>query len=122
MRSQIVCPCDDSISSVSFVSSHFGLARLAAQVLLGVAELSDLAVRQLERLEEHVLGHLVGAGLDHRQAVLRADDDQVERRLRPVLLQRRVDDELAVEPADPHCARPGRRTAAARSSAPPRRR
>ena len=54
------------------------LARLRAQLLLGVAELDDLALRDLERLEELVLGHLVRARLDHRQAVLRADDDQVE--------------------------------------------
>src|SRR5438105_10740340 len=78
------------------------LARLAAQVLLGVTQLANLAVGQLERLEEHVLGHLVGPGLDHRQAVLRSDDDQVERRLRPVLLKGRVDHELAVDAADPH--------------------
>ncbi len=76
------------------------LAGLAAQILLRLAQLLDLAVSEFERLEEHVLGHFVGAGLDHRQAVLRADDDQVERRLGPVLLHRRVDDELAVDPAD----------------------
>ena len=73
------------------------LAGLAAQILLRLAELADLLVGELERLEQDVLGHLVGAGLDHRQAVLRADDDQVERRLLEVLLVRRVDDELAVD-------------------------
>ena len=80
------------------------LADLAAQVLLRLAELADLLVREVERLEEDVLGHLVGAGLDHRQAVLRADDDQVERRLLEVLLVRRVEDELAVDAADAHGA------------------
>jgi hypothetical protein len=54
------------------------LAGLTLEILLRLADALDLAVRDLERLEEHVLGHLVGAGLDHRQAVLRADDDQVE--------------------------------------------
>ena len=68
MRSQTVCPCDASSSAVSSGSSHFGLADLAPQVLLRVAELADLGVRELERLEQNVLGHLVGAGLDHRQA------------------------------------------------------
>src|SRR5581483_521629 len=80
------------------------LAGLAAQVLLRLAQLDDLAVRELERLEERVLRHLVGARLDHRQAVLRADDDQVERRLLRVL-QRRVDDEPALlAAADAHGA------------------
>ena len=92
------------------------LADLAAQVLLRLAELADLLVRDVERLEEDVLGHLFGAGLDHRQAVLRADDDQVERRLLEVLLVRRVEDELAVDAADADGARPARRTGAARSS------
>ena len=80
------------------------LAGLGAELLLRLAELADLGVRDLERLEEQRLGHLVGAGLDHRQAVLRADDDEVERGLLPVLLQRRVDDELAVDEPDPHGA------------------
>ncbi len=55
---------------------------------------------ELERFEEKRLRHLVGAGFDHREAVLRADDDQVERGLLPVLLQRRVDDQLAVDEPD----------------------
>ena len=80
------------------------LADLAAQVLLRLAELADLLMREVERLEEDVLGHLFGAGLDHRQAVLRADDDQVERRLLEVLLVRRVEDELAVDATDAHGA------------------
>ncbi len=80
----------------------FRLAGLGAELLLRLAELANLGVRNLERLEEKRLGHLVGAGLDHRQAVLRADDDEVERGLLPVLRQRRVDDELAVDEPDPH--------------------
>ena len=57
------------------------LADLAAQVFLRLADLHDLAVCELEGLEHRRLGHLVGAGLDHRQRVLAADDDQVERAL-----------------------------------------
>ena len=79
------------------------LADLAAQILLRLAEPDDLAVRELERFEQHVLRDLLRAGLDHRQAVLRADDDQVERRLLE-RRQRRVDDELLIDPADAHCA------------------
>ena len=54
---------------------------------------------ELERLEDRVLGDLVAAGLDHRQRLARADDDEVERRLLE-LLERRVEDELVVDAAD----------------------
>src|SRR5256885_2687858 len=50
------------------------------KLLLRLAELDDLPVGDLERLQERVLGYLVGAGLDHRQPFLRAHDDQIERR------------------------------------------
>src|SRR6186997_2476698 len=56
------------------------LADLAAELLLRLAELLDLTVRQLERLEEQLLGHLLGAGLDHRQAFTRADNDEIHLR------------------------------------------
>ena len=80
------------------------LADLLGQVDLHLAELLDLAVGELERLEEDVLGDLLRAGLDHRQAVHRADDDQVERALARGVRQRRVDDQRAVDPADAHGA------------------
>ncbi len=96
------------------------LAGLGAQILLRVTELADLGMGELERLEQQLVGNLVGAGLDHRQAVLRADDDQVERRDLVVLLVGRVEDPLVVDPPDAHALRPGRRTAAARASGPPR--
>src|SRR5207247_4954062 len=54
------------------------LAGLAAEVLLRVADLGDLAVRELEGLEDLVLRDLVGGRLDHGQRVLGADDDEVE--------------------------------------------
>src|SRR5205085_9240654 len=66
------------------------LAPPRAQLELSVAELHDLALRDLERFEEPVLRNLARAGLDQRQAVLRAADDQVELRLFD-LLKRRVD-------------------------------
>ncbi len=78
-------------------------ADLAAQVLLRLTEPDDLAVGELERVEQHVLRDLLRARLDHRQSVLRSDDDQVERRVLE-RRQRRVDDELLVDPADAHCA------------------
>ena len=79
------------------------LAQLRAQLELSVAELHDLAVSDLERLEELVLVHLLRPRLDHGQAVLRSDDDQVEVGFLD-LLQRRVDDEVAVDDAHPHGA------------------
>ena len=81
-----------------------GLADLAPELLLRLAELLDLTVRQLERLEEQLLGHLLGAGLDHRQPFLRADDDEVHLGLLFDLGERGVDDELVVDQADPHGA------------------
>ena len=75
-----------TISSPYFVVDLLGdgrveplrLAGLRAELLLRLAELDDLLLREVERLEQRRLGHLVRARLDHRQAVLRADDDQVE--------------------------------------------
>ncbi len=95
MRSQIVWPCVALDLGGELEVEPLRLAGLAAQILLRLAQLLDLAVGELERLEERVLGDLVGAGLDHRQAVLRADDDQVEAGLvLQFCAQRRVDDEL----------------------------
>ena len=51
------------------------------------------------RLQHHVLGQLLGLGLDHQHAFRGAGDDEVEVALLG-LLERRVDDELAVEVAD----------------------
>jgi hypothetical protein len=49
--------------------------------------------------QHHVLGQFLGLGLDHQHAFGGAGDDEVERALLG-LLERRVDDELAVEIAD----------------------
>jgi hypothetical protein len=77
------------------------LADAAAELLERLADPADLLVGELERLEQLVLGDLVCAGLDHRQGVLRADHDQVELVGVVVgLLQRRVDDEGAVDERD----------------------
>ncbi len=75
------------------------LAGLAAQVLLRLAELHDLAVRELERLEDLLLGHLVRTRLDHRQRFLRADDDQVHLRVL-ALGEGRIDHELTFDQPD----------------------
>ena len=104
-----------SSSSVTSGSSHFGLPTWLAELLLRLAELLDLRVRELERLEEHVLGHLVRAGLDHRDAVLRADDDQVELGSSSASGSVGLTTSSAVDPADAHGADRARRTAAARA-------
>ena len=76
------------------------LTRPLAELLLGRAEILDLLMRQIECLEELRLGHLIRPGLDHRQAFLRADDDQIERALLELLGECRVDDQLALDQAD----------------------
>ncbi len=79
------------------------LADLLAQLELQRAEAADLAVRELERLDQDVLLDDLRARLDHRDRVGGAAHDQVERRLGHVG-HRRVDDELVAEPADAHGA------------------
>ena len=80
------------------------LAGLLRELDLSLAEPLDLLVRELEGLEQLVLRNLGSAGLDHRQSVERADDDQIEGRLLLGLLQRRVDDQLAVDQPHSHRA------------------
>ena len=78
-----------------------GLADLARELVDRVADADDLGLRELECLEQRLLGNLIRPGLDHRQRLTRADDDQVERRVGHLLI-RRVDDELALDPSDSH--------------------
>ena len=80
------------------------LANLLTQIVDDVADALDLGVGELEREQHRVFRDLVGAGLDHRQRVARSDHDQVEIGILVGFLQRRVDDELAVDPGDAHCA------------------
>ena len=56
-------------------------------------------MREVEGLEDLVLGDLVSPGLHHRERLARADDDEVERR-RVELLERRVHDERVVDTPD----------------------
>jgi hypothetical protein len=60
----------------------------------------DRVVRELKRLDEAVLGELVGAALDHQHVLLVADVDEVQRR-REHLLDGRVGHELPVDEPDP---------------------
>ena len=96
---------DFSVSATRLV----GFRRLGErQRLLGgmLGELDDRLDHRLEgamalhhRRQHHVFGQFLGLGLDHQHAFGGAGDDEVERALLG-LLERRVDDELAVEIAD----------------------
>ena len=77
-----------------------GLAGLLAELAHGGDELLDLRVRDVERVEDLGLGDLVGAGLDHQDGLVGAGDHEVEVSREEVLLVR-VDDEVAVDLADP---------------------
>ena len=74
---------------------HLVLAGLLAQVVLGLAELLDGGVGDVERVEDLRLGDLVGARLDHQDGLLGARDHEVERGLeQPLLIG--VDEEVAL--------------------------
>ena len=77
------------------------------QLALGGAELPDLLVGDLERVEQLGLGDLVRARLDHQERVVGAGHDQVELGLGDLGLVG-VDHELALELADAHRAHLGR--------------
>ena len=54
------------------------LADLVGQFALQRADLLDLRVGDVERVEDLGLGDLVGARLDHQDGLLGARDDQIE--------------------------------------------
>ena len=64
-------------------------------------------MRQVERLEDLVLAHFLGARFHHHDRVLAAGDDEIEAAL-AALLEGRVDEVLAVDEAHAHAGnRPG---------------
>ncbi len=78
--------------------------RLAGQSLelhLRGAKLLDRVVGDIEGVEDLRLRDLVGAGLDHRDALGGAGDDQVEIGVVEQILLIGIDDEVAVDLADP---------------------
>ena len=81
------------------VRHALGLADGLPELLLEVDERLERAMAEQDRLGHHVLGQDLGAGLDHHDRVAGAGDDQVELGLRELGVGR-VDDELAVDPAD----------------------
>ncbi len=68
--------------------TFFSLPTFVGQLALQRAQLLDLRVGDVERVEDLRLGDLVGARLDHQDRLLGAGDDQVE--VRGVLGVRRA--------------------------------
>ena len=103
IRRATASPCRASSSAFSSTSIHFGLptSRASSSIASQMRMISECASG--ECLEHRLLRHLVAARLDHRQRVARPDDDEVEGRLLH-LLERRVDDQLALDPGDAHRA------------------
>ena len=75
------------------------LAGLLLQLLDHPDDLDDRLVAELDRVGDVVLVHLAAADLDHVDEVLGAGDDEVQVAVLE-LLDGRVEDELAVDPAD----------------------
>src|SRR5215210_4461452 len=79
------------------------LAGLLAELAHRAAELLDLRVGDVQRVEDLGLGDLVRPRLDHQDGLLGARDHEVEVGREQRLLVR-VDDEVALDLADPHGA------------------
>ena len=94
---------EDRVGRRLDVRDALGLADRLLDLLLEVDDRLERAVAEQDGLGHDGLGQQVGAGLDHHDRVARAGDDQVELGVLE-LAERRVDDELAVDPADAHRA------------------
>ena len=79
-----------------------GFARLGDQFALRGDDPPDLLMRQIERVENAGFPHLAGPRLDHDDRALRGGDDQVQVALLLELLPGGIDDQAAVDLADPH--------------------
>ena len=90
---------DQALGRLLDLDLLLGLAGLLLQLDLRGAQLLDRRVRDVQRVEDLGLGHLVGAALDHQDGLVRTGDDEIHVR-RQQLLVRRVDDEVAVDLAD----------------------
>ena len=82
---------------------QLGLAGLLLQLDLRGAQLLDRGMRDVQRVEDLGLGHLVGAALDHQHGLVGTSDDEIHVGGEELLLGR-VDDEVAVDLADAHGA------------------
>jgi len=85
------------------VERPLGLARLSRELLLDACDLLALLVAERERLEHLLLADLAPSGLDHEDRILRAGDDDLERRGGELLVGR-VGHELALDERHAHRA------------------
>ena len=83
--------------------SSLGLPAFSASSRCAATSFLISRVRDVERVEDLGLGDLVGARLDHQDGLVGARHDEVEVGLEQLLLGR-VDDEVALDLADPHGA------------------
>ena len=96
-RTRSSSTCGASIAS-------FSLPAFSASSRCSGAQLLDLRVGDVERVEHLGLGDLVGARLDHEDGLVGAGDDEVEVGVVDEVGLARVDDEVAVDLADAHGA------------------
>ena len=80
---------------------HLRLAHVGDQLVRGVEQLADPLLRHLERLHDLGFGELEGAAFDHHDRVARTGDDDVQVG-KLELLERRVQNPRAFDPAHPH--------------------
>ena len=90
---------DQALGRLLDLDLLLGLAGLLLELDLRGAQLLDRGVRDVQRVEDLGLGHLVGAALDHQDGLVGTSDDEIHVR-RQQLLVRRVDDEVALDLAD----------------------
>ena len=86
---------------------HLGLADLLTELLHRAAELFDLAVGDLERVEDLGLGNRIGTTLNHQDSVGSSRDDKVHLDLFECLF-RGIYGEVTVKLGNPHRADVGR--------------
>jgi len=87
------------VADFLLLDRQFLLARLSRQVVDRADDLLDGGMGRLEGFDHLRFAHLFGAGLDHDDAVLAPDDDEVELAIL-ALLERGIDDVLTVHQAD----------------------
>ena len=107
---------DQALVGLRDLDLQLRLAGLLGQLALRAAQLLDRGMRDVERVEDLGLGHLVGAAFDHQHGLVGTGHDEIHVGGEQLLL-RRVDDEVALDLADPHRADRRSGTGCRRSSA-----
>ena len=95
-----------AVTQAGVVGEHIfllGLARLADEFVLHLADRANVAMGLFERLQHAVLGHLAGKALDHEHGRGAAGNNEIEIALLELVL-RGERDELAIHLRDPHAA------------------